>query len=60
MSTTFSNPNDPTGSIAACYAIFGSEEAREISARVPPKPVTKSDVVNRRDDDEPESDIYIA
>lgn len=60
MSTTFQDPNDPTGSIAACYAIFGdSNEARLISAKVPPKPVEKNDVVKPRDDEDP-TDIYLA
>lgn len=60
MSTTFQDPSDPTGSIAACYSIFGDpEEARLISAKVPPQPVMRDDVVNPRDDDDP-TDIYIA
>jgi hypothetical protein len=59
MSTTFQDPNDPTGSIAICYSIFGdAEEARWISAKVPPLLLKREDYTHPREDDDP--DIYIA
>lgn len=59
MSTTFEQ-DDPNGTIALCYELFGYDEAMEISARVP-RPVIDPNVYRTgKDDDDYDSPIYLA